>query len=441
MRIILAFWSIFIALVASAQEQATLTSQGLESVRPRMVPYTCVADAKSGLVSGCTSRYAIDLTEWNIVKGESGISYTSHFAVNVGWLNRQVLLRVGFADKALRVVVNGREVGYIACGAYGSELNITKSVHEGRNEVQLIADNHCEANRLFNATSQIKGVKKSDIANVEVLCQPTIRLRDVISRTRLNSVGDGVVEVAVPIKCDALNRKTARIHYTLRLNDTTVVADGYHDISLAMRAEDTLRFTTPLPKNMLWSATSPVLLQLDIENRIENRVAECVSRMVAFRAEEIKGDKLYINGAPVALRLAEWGAVTNLDEVVKFGYNGIVIDCGYGFEKVIAECERRGLYVVVRAPIDTISLGEDIRKGGNPTNDPRWGEAFAERCAGIVNATKGSGAVVGYMLGKGKTCGVNIYDSYLLVKSLATDRIIIYEGANGEWCSDRVPIR
>lgn len=441
MRRILAFCTIFIALTASAQVDEGLISRNLERVRPRTISYSRIADAQKSLSTATSSPYLLPITEWSEAKGGTSTTYTSHFVVNVGWLNRQVILRIGFADKALQVVVNGREAGYLACGAYGGEFNITKLVREGRNEVLLVVDNTDKANTIFDAEVQKRGAVAGDFADVEVLCQPTIRLRDVVYQTRLNEHGDGLVEVMMPIKCDALNRKELRLHYTLRLNDTVVVAEGYRELSLAMRAEDTLRFATTVPKKVLWNADAPTLLRLDIESRIDNRIAECVSKRVAFRSLEIKRDKLYINGESVALRLAEWSAVSNLDEVVRYGYNGIMLDCGYGFEQVIAECEKRGLYVVVRAPIDTTRLGDDIRKGGNPTNDPLWGETFAERCVGALNATKGSGAVVGYVLGRGKTCGVNIYDVYLLMKGLAPQYIVLYEGANGEWCSDKVSIK
>ena len=428
---------IALALAATAQTNGALTSNGVEPVRPRMVPYPSTADAERGNAS----RYAVKISEWSEEKGDGVITYTSHFPMDVSWLNRQVLLRIGFADSALRVVVNGKEVGSLACGAYGAEFNITKRVEQGRNEVKIIVDTAAAANRLYAPRSQKKGVNVGHIADVEVLCPPTIRVRDVVCNTRLNEAGDAIVEVAIPVKCDALNRKSAVVNYTLRLNDTLVVGRGRRDISLAMRNEDTLRFATTLPKSYLWSATTPNTIRLDIESRIDNRVAECVSRRLALRSLEVKRDNLYVNGAPVKLNLVEWGAVADIAEVVKFGYNGIVVDCGYGVEDILRECEKRGLYVVLRTPIDTTNLGDHIRKGGNPTNDPAWGKAFAERTMGAIDATKGCGAIVGYSLGYGKTCGVNIYDIYLLAKGALPHHIILYEGANGEWCSDRVALR
>lgn len=204
--------SIFIALAltAAAQSSDELISYGVEPVRPRIVPYARLADAQVGDVS--LSRYAVPLSQWSEQRSDGATTYTTDFIMDVAWLNRQVLLRIGYADRALRLVVNGEEVGFSACGAYGVEFNITKRVQEGRNEISLILDDAAFTNRLYTPSSQIKGAKVGSLAAVEVLCPPTIRIRDAVCQTRLNDSGDGIVEAAIPIKCDALNRKSATMN-------------------------------------------------------------------------------------------------------------------------------------------------------------------------------------------------------------------------------------
>jgi beta-galactosidase len=120
------------------------------------------------------------------------------------------------------------------------------------------------------------------------------------------------------------------------------------------------------------------------------------------------------------------------------GYNAIIITLDKGADSVIAECERRGIYVVVRTPIDTTTLGDTIRRGGNPSNDPEWSGLYLSFNDQALHLTKGYGAVVAYAIAKGKTTGVNIYDTYLYMKHFGEGRFVIYEGANGEWCSDKL---
>ena len=206
---------------------------------------------------------------------------------------------------------------------------------------------------------------------------------------------------------------------------------------LDMRREDTVRFACVVPANVLWSAKSPNLLRLDLESTIDNRIAECVSRKVGLRQIAMRNGKLYINNKLVLPNLVEWGAVKSLDEVQKYGYNGVIVTLDRNAEKVIAECAERGLYVVVRTPIDTTLLGDNIKRGGNPSNDPAWSESYLWRNSHSLNSVKGNCAVIGYAIANGNTSGVNIYDTYLLLKSLQPNHLVIYEGATGEWATDK----
>lgn len=430
MKRILFFATILLATIGNlcAQEDFNLSARKVEPARPRLIPYHRMSDAVKGEAS--LSRFVAVCEEPTRHDNGSIATITTHFAMPVTWLNRQVILRVGYASAAYTVKVNGREIGFAPTGVMGAEFNITKAAIEGRNEVVISLDNSLLANKLY-APKELK------VEGIEVVSQPTIRMRDIVAEVRLNENGEGVAEFAVPVKCDALNSKEARVHYALRMNDTIVVAEGYREVALDMRREDTLRFACVLPAKALWSAKTPTLLRLDLESRIDNRIAECISRKVGLRQIELRKGKLHINNELITPNLVEWSAIKSLDEVKKYGYNGVIITLDRNAEKIIEECERVGLYVVVRTPIDTTLLGDDIRRGGNPSNDPIWHESYLWRNSHTLHSTKGCGAVIGYEIAKGKTSGYNIYESYLLLKSLLPNHLIIYGGAKGEWATDK----
>ncbi len=419
-----------VAIIGSAlaQENYDLSARMEEPARARLIPYNNMAGAVVG--DSSLSRFVAVVEKPTMSENGSVATFTTHFAQPVNWLNRQVILRVGYASAAYTVYVNGREAGFAPTGVMGAEFNITKLAKEGRNEVSITLDKTLLANKLYEP-------KTMTVENIEVFSQPTIRLRDIVVNVSLNEQGDGVAEFAVPVKCDALNRKEARVHYALRLNDTTVVAEGYREVTLDMRREDTLRFACVVPARALWSAENPTMLRLDLESRIDNRIAECISRGLGLRELKLRKGKLYINNTEVVPNLAEWEAVKSLDEAKRYGYNGVVVTLDRNAEKVIEECAKRGMYVVVRTPINTTLLGDNIRKGGNPSNDLMWNESYLWRNIHALNTVKGSSAVIGFEIAKGKTSGVNIYDTYLLMKSLAPNHLVIYEGAKGEWATDK----
>jgi beta-galactosidase len=418
---------LLVATMASAQSNNDLSARGVESARPRLIPYNNMAGAIKGNAS--LSQFVAPIDDITRTEAGSSTTFTTHFAFPVKWLNRQVLIRIGYASTAYTLFVNGHEVGSVPSGVMGAEFNITKFSQEGRNEVSLQLDKSLLANKLYEAKGMV-------VEGIEVFSQPTIRIRDIAVKTTLNEQGEGVAEFAIPVKCDALNSKDTRLHYTLRLNDTTVVADGYREMTLDMRREDTVRFACVVPNKALWSAVNPTLLRLDVESRIENRIVECVSSKVGLRDIALRKGKLYINNENVVPKLVEWDEIKSVDKAKKKGYNGIVITLDRNADGVIAECAEKGLYVIVRTPIDTTLLGEDIKRGGNPSNDPLWNENYLWRNLQTLHTTKCNCAIIGYEIAKGKTSGINIYDTYVLMKSLVPNHLIIYTGASGEWATD-----
>ena len=419
---------LLVASMASAQSNEELSARNVEPARARLRPYNNMAGAIAGDAS--LSRYVAQVEESTRTEAGTTVTLTTHFALPIAWLNRQVIVRIGYASTAYTLYVNGQEVGYAPSGVMGAEFNVTKFVKEDRNEISLQLDKSLLANKLYES-------KDFKVDNIEVFTQPTIRVRDICVNTTLNEQGDGIAEFAIPMKCDALNDKSTRLHYTLRLDDSTVVTEGYREMTLDMRREDTVRFACVVPKSMLWSASNPTMLRLEVESRIDNRIAECVCREVGLREIALRDKALYINKELVLPNLVEWAEVKSVDKAKKKGYNGIIVTLDHNAEAVIAECAKKGVYVVVRTPIDTTLLGDDIKRGGNPSNDPMWNESYLWSNTCVLHATKGCCAIIGYEIAKGNTSGINIYDSYVLMKSLVPNHLIIYTGASGEWATDK----
>ena len=419
---------LFVAAAASAQSLYDLSARNVEPARPRLIPYNNMTGAIKGDAS--QSRFVAEIDPLTRDEEGSVTTFSTSYVLPIAWLNRQVIIRVGYASAAYTVYVNNHEVGYVPAGTMGAELNITKASQEGVNSVAIKLDKASAANKLY----ELKEVK---VEQVEIFAQPTIRMRDYSVSVTLNAQGDGVAEFAVPVKCNALNRKEARLHYALRLNDTTLLTEGYREIALDMRREDTVRFACVVPAKALWSSANPTMVRLELESRIDNRIVECLSSKLGLRQLTHKDKSLYVNNAEVVLNLVEWSEIKSLDKAQKKGYNGIIVTIDNGAYSIIEECAERGLYVVVRTPIDTTLLGDDIKRGGNPSNDPLWNESYLWRNLHALNSTKSNCAVVGYAIAKGKTSGLNIYDSYLLLKSLVPNHLIIYEGAAGEWATDK----
>jgi beta-galactosidase len=431
MKIILLLLSIFTVATASA-ESLLLPFEHAEPARGEVVPYGRAADALKAEPSA--SNYVAKLAQWAI--SEDGKEYNSSFAVPVWWLNRQVIVRVGRSTSAYEVLVDNRRVGFASSGATPVEFNVTKFAKEGRHSL-TIRQVDAEQNRLSGELATLKPL----VEGVSVICQPTIRVRDVVCSTTLNDNGEGVAQFSVVVKCDALNAKRARFGYTVHLNDTTVLTKGYSDITLDMRREDTIAFMARIPKNSLWNANNPHLVTLELENRIDNRPVEYMRRSVGVRSVDVVNGVMFINQMPQELKLHDYNPAKSLEEQVSAQNNGLVIPAYYATEALLTQCDKLGILVVVCSAIDTMSLGDHIRVGGNPSNNPLYLATYLSFNRAAYYSTRHHPSVVGYAVAKGKTTGINIYESYLMLKNIEPRLPIVYEGNLGEWCSDKIVLR
>lgn len=430
MKIILLLLAIF-SFGATSAQSLLLPFDRTEPFRTAVVPYGRAADALSA--EPARSNYVAKLSEWSVT--EDGREYSTSFAVPVWWLNRQTIVRVGRSTSAYEVLVDNRVVGYACSGATPVEFNITKLAKEGRHTL-TIRQIDAEQNRVAEQYAL-----KPLVEDVMVLCQPTIRIRDIMVSTTLNDAGEGVAQFSVAVKCDALNAKRARIGYAVHINDSTVVAKGYSDMSLDMRREDTVRFVARIPKSSLWCLDSPHLVAVELENRIDNRPAEYVRHSVGVRSADVVEGVMQLNNSLVELKLVDYNPSKPVAEQVVAPYNGVVVPAYYATDKLLSECDRLGIAVVVRAAINTLPLAEHIRRGGNPSNDPFWLESYLDFNRAAYYTTRHHPCVLGFAIAQGKTTGINAYESYLMLKSLEPRLPIIYEGAAGEWCTDKISIR
>jgi len=96
------------------------------------------------------------------------------------------------------------------------------------------------------------------------------------------------------------------------------------------------------------------------------------------------------------------------------------------------------MYAIAQVPIDTQHNGPSRRKGGNPSNDPAWEGAFAERAENTYHLAKHHPSVIAFSLARRSSNGIGLYETYLRMKRYDDSRPFVYPEAGGEWNSDRL---
>lgn len=426
------------ALSAQEYDSPEYVSLGRELPRSKTLPYPTAEEAQALGSGAVASKYLRPVTGWTRTEEEDATVFTSKYVIPFVWLSRQAILYVDEASGAYEVIINGQKVGYAANAFTPAEFNITKASKEDVNtiSIRILKDHWSRRMEDFVETREPR------VGETYVISQPTIRVRDVVHNTDVDLKSEYAnVEVGLIVKTESLNPKTARIHYELIAPDTTVVTQGYKDVTLGMRGEDTVKFMARIPYVLTWCADMPVRYRLNIKTQIEGRYAEYQSRMIGFRDIDIneEGDFM-INGIKTELFYRDFDPlkVTEKDIIAArvLKYNALRFKMGAVPQNVYRMCDSLGMYVIAQIPINTSKSGLSRRIGGNPSNDPKWKAAYLDRAETAYRTTCGQASVIGYVMAEESSNGINLYETYLRLKALECKRPILYIEAAGEWNSD-----
>lgn len=426
------------ALSAQEYDSPEYVSLGRELPRSKTLPYPTAEEAQALGSGAVASKYLRPVTGWTRTEEPDATVFTSKYVIPFVWLSRQAILYVDEASGAYEVIINGQKVGYAANAFTPAEFNITKASKEDVNtiSIRILKDHWSRRMEEFVETREPR------VGETYVISQPTIRVRDVVHNTDVDLKSEYAnVEVGLIVKTESLNPKTARIHYELIAPDTTVVTQGYKDVTLGMRGEDTVKFMARIPYVLTWCADMPVRYRLNIKTQIEGRYAEYQSRMIGFRDIDIneEGDFM-INGIKTELFYRDFDPlkVTEKDIIAArvLKYNALRFKMGAVPQNVYRMCDSLGMYVIAQIPINTSKSGLSRRIGGNPSNDPKWKAAYLDRAETAYRTTCGQASVIGYVMAEESSNGINLYETYLRLKALERKRPILYIEAAGEWNSD-----
>ena len=423
------------ALSAQEYDSPEYVSLGRELPRSKTLPYPTAEEAQALGSGAVASKYLRPVTGWTRTEEPDATVFTSKYVIPFVWLSRQAILYVDEASGAYEVIINGQKVGYAANAFTPAEFNITKASKEDVNTISIrILKDHW--------SRRMEDFVEPRVGETYVISQPTIRVRDVVHNTDVDLKSEYAnVEVGLIVKTESLNPKTARIHYELIAPDTTVVTQGYKDVTLGMRGEDTVKFMARIPYVLTWCADMPVRYRLNIKTQIEGRYAEYQSRMIGFRDIDIneEGDFM-INGIKTELFYRDFDPlkVTEKDIIAArvLKYNALRFKMGAVPQNVYRMCDSLGMYVIAQIPINTSKSGLSRRIGGNPSNDPKWKAAYLDRAETAYRTTCGQASVIGYVMAEESSNGINLYETYLRLKALERKRPILYIEAAGEWNSD-----
>ena len=415
-----------VALMLCAVSASANKPDGREPHRGRLIPYPSAELAKERKLE--RQRFMQPV----VLAATAEDTFSGEFTFPFSWLERQVVVRIEGVGAPYELFINGKRAGGATNGHAATEFNITKLSREDKNRVELrLADG--------KTVETIECFDKAMCPTLYVISQPRVRVRDIFYRTNIANAGIVNVDFGVVMQNLTLGAKSSRLEYELYLNDTTRLSGGRLDVALGMYGVDTMRFGAPAPDSVLWSAQSPQRISLRLVNRIAGREAEVYDIPVALREMSFDDEGIIVNGGRLSSewhRMSPLSTIENMQQAYQEGKRQIRFSAGVPTEEVLEWCDANGVYVALTAPINSSKAGASRRKGGNPSNDPKWRKEYAERVVQMIHTTKRHASVVAYYLADDSANGIALYEAYLAAKAVSGDRPVIYEDGGNEWNSD-----
>ncbi len=442
MRIALCFTLLFFSLSASAQGVEADYDKKAPKIQPYrsyMLPAASAHEAQSDKQEAM--RYAIPLEGWTQENSAQEAIFSSSFAAPFSWIGREAIISIESASAPYTVKVGGNEVGSNLNSAMPAQFNITDYIENQVDApITIVMHRDPQSNQLEGWSS---GGKPFALGRVVMISQPTMFIRDVqVQTARLSGVLNATV--AIIVKSEALNSRSSRINYELLTPKGEYVTRGSVDVNLSMRQEDTIRISAAVPDSLAWNAENPKLYNLNLSTQYRGRTLEYFSFGLGLRSIDVSSSgSLSINGVPQRLKLKEVSSSIDAEQMAKVkseGYNTIKIAAGEHNHQLYNYADSLGLYVIATAPINSSQSGDNIKRGGNPSNDPARLSEYIERVDAIYNLVKIHPSVVAFSLADNSLNGFNLYESYLYLKNLESQRPIIYPNGGGEWNNDPLKV-
>ncbi|MFB7800804.1 glycoside hydrolase family 2 TIM barrel-domain containing protein [Isoptericola sp. NPDC056134] len=345
--------------------------------------------------------------------------YRREVDVPTSWTeDGRVLLRFDGVESFFTVWVNGEEVGSASGSRLAHEYDVTDAVRPGTNTVAVRVVQWSAASYLEDQDQWwLPGIFR----DVTLLHRPAGALDDVwLDADYDPATGEGAL---VPeVRADA-----AAFPVRLRVPELGV--------DVAWAAPDDV---APVAVGAVepWSAEEPNLYDVTVAS-----AGETVSLRVGFRRVEIVGDLLLVNGRRVVFSgmnrhethpdrgrvFDEEHARADLARMKQHNVNAIRTSHYPPHPRVLDLADELGLWVILETDLETHGF-EAGGWAGNPSDDPRWREAYLDRVRRTVERDKNHASIVLWSLGNESGTGSNLAAMAEWVHHRDPSRPVHYEG-------------
>lgn len=330
----------------------------------------------------------------------------------------RIVLRLDGVESTYRLWVNGAEVGIGKGSRLVHEFDVTAHVRPGENQLAIRVHQWSDASYLEDQDQWwLPGIFR----DVTLLARPVGGLDDVWVRAGYDHItGQGTLDVELDARAEAF--------------PITVTVPGL-GIEHHWQSPDDVG---PIAAGAVepWSAETPRRYDVILTAR-----RETVTVPTGFRTVRIIGDQLQVNGRQVIFRgvnrheiEATRGRVfdrdharADLELMKRYNVNAIRTSHYPPHPGVLDLADELGFWVIDECDLETHGF-ERVHWQDNPSDDPRWRDAYLDRIVRTVERDKNHPSVIMWSLGNESGTGQNLAAMSTWVRHRDPGRPVHYEG-------------
>jgi beta-galactosidase len=324
------------------------------------------------------------------------------------WPAGDAVLRFDGVDSALTVWCNGVELGWSTGSRLPAEFDVGHLLRPGRNVIAARVHQWSSASYLEDQDMWwLSGIFR----DVTLLARSAAPVDDVFVHAGFGG-GTGTATLTVDGPAEAAVRCPE-----LGLDGRTGV-------------EYPLTGVTP------WTAETPRLYDVTVSTE-----AETATLRIGFRTVSVAGGVLTVNGRPISLRGVnrhEWhpdrGRVmdeatmrADIELMKQHNVNAVRTSHYPPHPRFLELCDEYGLWVILENDLETHGF-ERVGWHRNPSDDPRWREAYLDRIERTVERDKNHPSVIIWSLGNESGRGANLAAMTDWIHRRDPSRPVHYEG-------------
>lgn len=348
------------------------------------------------------------------------------------WDGQRIVLRLGAAESACEVFVNGTLIGTSTDSRLPAEFDLSDHVEAGAPATVGVRVFRWSASTWVEDQDMwwMAGLHRS----VHIYATPQVRISDVFFNTEgIDERGGSDAAVSVQVSTEGAVPA-----------GTSVVATIDGQVMSGPCGSGKTVVAGPIAGAKLWSAETPHLYDLTVRLVGEDGVdLDSTTLRVGIRTVDVFNGQLRVNRRPITVfgvnrhehdgETGRWQSDKLLEQdiaLLKASNINAVRTAHYpNDERFYDLCDEHGIYVMDETNVESHAM---VFEALQPCNDERFAESFVERGARMVARDRNHASVISYSLGNESGFGPNHRAMAAAMRELDTSRPIAYHPAEDD---------